>query len=145
VIVFGVTAFEKVTEYDVRCDIALSRACRIAASVVLYPFVRRNCAITGTRLVTDTTDITIVIASTVITSSKLKPLARFLLRPVFVLKLFISIGRTCGLPLQNTLCRRPDLDRRPDTDLTHSMLGTVPSSVKVTGVQGSFVHCLFVR
>jgi hypothetical protein len=140
-----VTAFEKVTEYDVRCDTALSRACRIAASVVLYPFVRRNCAITGIMLVTDTTDTTIEIISTVMTSSKLKPLVRFLRRSVFFLRLFISIGRTCGLPLHNTLSRRPFMDRRPDTALTHSMLGTVPRNVKVTGVHGPFVQCLFVR
>ncbi len=35
VIVFGVAELEKVTEYDVRCDAAASRACRITESVVL--------------------------------------------------------------------------------------------------------------
>ena len=39
VIVFGVLELEKVTEYDVRCDTAASRACRITANVVLYALV----------------------------------------------------------------------------------------------------------
>lgn len=92
----GVTVEVKVTEYDVRCETALSRACRIAASVVLYALDRRYCAITGTMLTTDTTDTTMEIASTTITSSKLKPLALCLPRTVFVFRLFINICRTCG-------------------------------------------------
>ena len=100
VIVFGVTELEKVTEYDVRCATALSRACRIAANVVLYALVTCWEFIIGTRLMTETTVTTMEIATTTTSSTKLKPLAPCLRRFAFVLRLYINICRTCGVPLR---------------------------------------------
>ncbi len=58
-----------------RCEIALSRACRMAEMVVLYAFVRCCWFITGTRLMTANTATVRLIAITARISSKLKPLA----------------------------------------------------------------------
>jgi hypothetical protein len=90
VIVFlnGVVLVKKVTEYDVRCDIALSRAWRIADSVVLYALSRRICFITDTMLMNEIAAMTMTSAITTIISIKLKPLARYL---AFLFRLLISI------------------------------------------------------
>ena len=93
----GVVVEVKVTEYAVRCEIALSRACRIAASVMLYAFVTRWAFNNGIRLMTETTVTIMLSASTIVISSKLKPLARCL-RSAFVSRFVINILLYLRLP-----------------------------------------------
>src|ERR1039458_765961 len=86
--VFGVTLLENVTEYEVRCETALSRARRMAAIVVLYALLTRCWFITGTRLSTAYSDTMMVIATTIIISSRLNPPARCRLRPALIFSFF---------------------------------------------------------
>jgi hypothetical protein len=114
VFVTGDVLVVKVTEYDVRCETALSRAWRIAASVVLYALFKRPCFNTGTMLMNVIAVTTMPSATTVIISSRLKPRSRCLRRPPFCCELLISIRRIRGFPLlkqnrQNAVSRNYSL------------------------------------
>src|ERR1700690_1952286 len=85
-IVFGTDALANVTEYDVRCEIALSRAWRMAAIVVLYALLTCCWFITGTRMMMAKVPTVRLMASTDMISSKLKPLEEQCRFP----KLFVS-------------------------------------------------------
>src|SRR6202158_2789894 len=91
VFVTGEVVEANVTRYDVRCDTALSRAWRIADSVVLYALVTRCCFITGTKLMNEIDASTMMSATTVSISIKLKPLARCRRCPAFVSRLFMTV------------------------------------------------------
>lgn len=101
VIVFGETLFENVAEYEVRCETEQSRACRMAAIVVLYAFVTLCCFNAGIRLMKEIDAITIMSATTVIISSKLKPLARCRRSLALLVGLLIPI---CWHPAKTELC-----------------------------------------
>src|SRR4029077_6098617 len=98
----GEVLVAKVTLYDVRCDTALSRAWRIADSVVLYALTTRCCFISGTRLTKEIDARTMMIATTDSISIKLKPLARCPRCRAFVFRLFITIYVTCDSWFRNS-------------------------------------------
>lgn len=104
VIVFDVAVEMNTKWYEVRCATALSRAIRNADSVVLYAFVTRCAFNIGCRLMNEIDATTIMIAITIVISSKLKPLVRYLRCRALIPKLFMSSGRYQWLAPVDVVC-----------------------------------------